>query len=208
MLSIKNKIISRIYGHGRGWCFTPKHFLDIGSPEAIRINLHRLEKKSTIRRLSRGLYDYPKKHPTIGLLSPNPEKIVKALSIRSASHLQPSGAYAANLLGLSEQIPAKIVFRTDGPTKQKKIGNQVILFKHTAPRYVMEGKATGALILALKHLGEKQITRQHIEHLRRSLHKNFKGQLRRDRKYAPNWMQSKINYILEDPDDNIRNANQ
>ena len=79
MQTIENKVVSRIYGKGRGWCFTPRAFLDLGSPEAIRIALHRLEKKGPIRRLTRGLYDYPKKHATIGLLSPNPEEIARAV---------------------------------------------------------------------------------------------------------------------------------
>ena len=113
MDTVAYKIINRIHGHGRGWCFTPKHFLDLGSPEAIRISLHRLEKKGIIRRIARGLYDFPRKHPSIGVLSPNPQKIAAAISIRDSSRLQSSGAYAANRLGLSEQVPAKIVFLTD-----------------------------------------------------------------------------------------------
>ena len=122
MQSIESRIVSRIQDKARGTCFTPKAFLDLGSPEAVRIALHRLEKRSAIRRLTRGLYDFPKQHPTIGCLSPSPDEIAKALSERDASRLQPSGAYAANLLGLSEQVPARIVFLTDGPARQARIG--------------------------------------------------------------------------------------
>ena len=202
MQSIENKIISRIYGKGRGWCFTPKTFLDIGSPEAVRITLHRLEKKGTIRRLTRGLYDYPKKHPTIGFLSPSPEEIAKALSTRDATRLQSSGAYAANLLGLSEQVPAKIVFLTDGPARRVKIGRQEIVLKNTTPRNMATaGRASGTAIQALRHIGSKQIIQHHIEHLKKALSASDRAQLKRDRVYAPGWMHSIIDTIVSNSDD-------
>lgn len=205
MQNIAKKIINRIYGHGRGWCFTPKHFLDLGSPGAIRITLHRLEKKGVIRPLSRGLYDYPKKHKTIGFLSPNPQNIAKAISERDAIRLQSSGAYAANLLGLSEQVPATIVFLTDGPGRRLKIGSQEILFRRTAPRNLATaGKTSGMLIQALKHIGKKQILHHHIEHLQQALDYNAKAQLKKDSIYAPYWMHPFIDYIVRDSNARIR----
>ncbi len=198
MQSINNKILSRIYGKGRGWCFIQNNFFDLGSPGAIRIALHRIEKKGTIRRLRRGLYEYPKKHATIGVLSPSPEKIIEALSVRSAIHLQHSGAYSANLLGLSEQVPAKIVFLTTGSTRQVRVGRQEIILKRTSPKILEAGKSSGMVILALKHLGKTQVRRQHTELLKTSLNNNTKMQLQKDRKYAPIWMQPIIDNIVMD----------
>jgi len=203
--SIANKIINRIYGYGRGRCFTPKSFLDIGSPEAIRISVHRLEKKGVIRRISRGLYEYPKKHPSIGLLSPNPNKIAKAIQIRDAIRIQPSGAYAANMLGLSDQIPAKIVFITDGTGRRLKIGNQEILLKKTTPRNLAAfEKGSGILIQALRFIGKNQITRFHIEHLKNNLDDTAKAQLQKDRIFAPEWMHPIIDSIAGDSHAGIR----
>ena len=48
MQSIENRIVARIQGKARGICFTPKAFLDLGSPEAVRVALHRLEKRGTV----------------------------------------------------------------------------------------------------------------------------------------------------------------
>jgi predicted transcriptional regulator of viral defense system len=96
--------------------------------------LHRLAKKGTLRRLVRGLYDYPRTDPDIGLVSPTTDAIVKSLKGRDNILLQPSGGYAANLLGLSDQVPMKIVFLTDGPTRRVQLGKQVIMLKHTTPR--------------------------------------------------------------------------
>jgi len=75
----------------------------------VDLALHRLAKKGTMRRLARGLYDYPRIDPALGLLSPTIDAIVKALKERNKILLQPSGGYAANLLGLSDQVPMKIV---------------------------------------------------------------------------------------------------
>ncbi len=196
MYSINNKIVKRIYSKGMGWCFTQKDFFDLGSPGAIRIALHRLEKKGTIRRIARGLYEYPKKHVNIGLLSPSPEKIIRALSVRDAIHFLPSGAFSANLLGLSEQVPAKIVYLTNGSTRRVKFGRQEIILKRTSPKILEAGKNSGMVILALKHLGKTQVKRQHTEHLKISLNNRAKIQLQKDRKYAPIWMQHIIDNIV------------
>jgi Family of unknown function (DUF6088) len=48
--------------------------------------------------------------PQLGLLLPAIDAIAKALQGRDAVRLQPSGAYAANLLGLSDQVPMKFSF--------------------------------------------------------------------------------------------------
>lgn len=198
MQSIKNKIINRIYGKGRGWCYTPKSFSDLGSPEAIRITLHRLEKKGAIRRLSRGIYEYPKKHPTIGFLSPNPDKIAEAISVRYAIRIRPSGAFAANILGLSNQVPAKIVFLTDGSGRRIKIGPREIIFKRTTPRNMAGAKSSGTLILALKYIGKEQISQDHIKHFRESLSTHIKMKLKKDSIYAPGWICPIIDEIVKD----------
>ncbi len=198
MQSIKNKIINRIYGKGRGWCYTPKSFSDLGSPEAIRITLHRLEKKGAIRRLSRGIYEYPKKHPTIGFLSPNPDKIAEAISVRDAIRIRPSGAFAANILGLSNQVPAKIVFLTDGSGRRIKIGPREIIFKRTTPRNMAGAKSSGTLILALKYIGKEQVSQNHIKHFRESLSNHIKMKLKKDSIYAPGWICPIIDEIVKD----------
>jgi hypothetical protein len=200
MQSIEKSISSRIQRKGRGACFTPKAFLDLGSPEAVRIALHRLEKRGILRRIARGLYDYPKRHPSIGFLSPSPDEIAKALSERDASRLQPSGGYAANLLGLSEQVPARIVFLTDGPARHIKIGRQEIILKNTTTRNMASAnRISGTVIQALRYLGARQIGIQHIAHLQHTLSASDKAHLKRDRIYAPGWMHRIIEAITKDP---------
>ncbi len=112
--NIDNKIVSRIYGHGRGWIFTPNHFKDLGSRDAIASALKRHKQSGLIRQLARGLYDYPQTDPDLGPMEPSTENIAKALAGRGATRLQPSGGYAANLLGLATEAPTKNVDLCDG----------------------------------------------------------------------------------------------
>ena len=84
--------------------------------------------------------------------------------------LQPSGAYAANLLGLSEQVPMKIVFLTNGPERKVQIGNQIIIFKHTSPRFMATaGRVSGLVIQALRHIGKKHVDTAIEARLRKNL---------------------------------------
>jgi len=100
---VENKVLARIYGKGRGWVFSPKKFFDLGPSISVHTALSTLASSGTIRRLARGLYDYPKKHPDLGLLSPTPEAVAEAIATREGTKIQPSGAYSLNLLGLTEQ---------------------------------------------------------------------------------------------------------
>ncbi|OVE74046.1 hypothetical protein BVX94_01835 [bacterium B17] len=197
--STANKILSRIYGKGRGWCFTPSHFLDLSSRKTAIETLRRLTNRGTIRRLAQGLYDYPQKHQKLGLLSPNPENIAQALAGRDSTRILPSGAYAANILGLSEQVPAKIIFLTDGPARKIKIGNQEIILKKTTSRNMaLADKISGLIIQSLRHIGQKQITDEHIASLTKTLTAKDKKRLKLDAKYAPAWLYPIIKKITDD----------
>jgi Aconitase X/Family of unknown function (DUF6088) len=74
-----------IDGWGRGSVFVPGDFLDIGSREAVDLALHRLGRKGTIRRLARGVYDFPKEHPVLGLLSPSADAVARAPLLKRES---------------------------------------------------------------------------------------------------------------------------
>lgn len=189
MQTLLDKVISRIYGHGRGWAFTPSDFRDLAEPRAVGGALSQLQKQGTIRRLGRGIYDYPKTHPEIGLLSPAPEGIARALAGKAAARIQPSGAYAANLLGLSEQVPAKITFYTEGLSKKVHIGKQIIELKNTSPRNTATaGRISGLVIQALRHLSAKHVDQGVINCLRQKLDSRAKEQLLADIAYAPAWI--------------------
>ena len=187
--TIDKRIVSRIYGSGRGAVFTPTQFLDLGGRRVIDVVLHRLAKTGTIRRLTRGLYDYPKQHPTYGVMFPSPEVVAKALAGKDATRFQPSGAYAANLLGLSDQVPAKIVVLTDGRAKRVKIGRQEIVLKRTSPRNMATaGRLSGLVIQALRHMGKKRVDDKAISRMKQKLVDADAKPLLKDLTYAPAWI--------------------
>jgi hypothetical protein len=187
--SIENKIVSRIYGKKRGWVFTPSHFLDLGSRAAIAQSLVRLARAGTVRRLARGLYDYPRSHPDFGTLPPDYELVAQALAGRDSLKIQPSGAYAANLLGLTEQVPAKIVFLTDGSNRTVQIGKRKIVLKRTTPKnMVTAGKISGLVIQSLRYLGKKHVDPTVIKKLKNRFSGEDEKQLLRDIRYAPVWV--------------------
>jgi hypothetical protein len=187
--SIESKVFSAIRRRGKGSVFVPSDFLKFGSREAVDVVLHRLARKGTIRRLARGVYDLPEEHPVLGPLQPSAESIAKALAGRDRTRLQPAGAYAANALGLSEQVPAKAVFLTDGPSRTVKIGPMTIQLRRTTPRNMAAaGRLSGLLIQALRELGQPHITPERLEHLKRTIPAVQRRELLKDLRLAPAWM--------------------
>ena len=197
--SIDSKILRRILRRGRGSVLVPGDFLDLGSRQAVDLVLHRLARKGTIRRLARGVYDYPKQHPVLGPLSPPADVIARALAGRDRTRLQPTGAYAANVLGLSEQVPAKAVFLTDGPSRTVKIGPTTIQLRRTTPRNMEAAdRLSGLLIQALRALGEEHITPARIAHLRHILPADKRRELLKDLRLAPAWMHPIFRKLAEE----------
>lgn len=158
-----------------------------------------MAKNGTIRRLARGVYDYPKEHERLGLLSPTAEAVAKALAGRDRTRIQPTGAYAANLLGLTEQVPAKAVFLTDGPSRTVKVGPTTIqLRKTTARNMEAAGRLSGLLIQALRELGPEYITPDRREHLKRTLPAQERRKLLKDLQLAPEWMHPIFRELAEE----------
>lgn len=189
MQSIDHKVLSRIYGHKRGWVFTPDHFRDLGSRDAVASALKRHKQSGLIRQLARGLYDYPRTDDQLGILAPSMDAVAKALAGRDAIRLQPTGAYAANLLGLSTQVPMRIVYLTDGRSRTVQVGNQQIILKQSSPRTMATaGKISGLVIQALRHLGQDRVGDDEIRQLDRQLDDDARRQLMKDIRYAPAWI--------------------
>jgi predicted transcriptional regulator of viral defense system len=98
---------------------TPRDFLGLGSRAAVDQALSRLCRDGQLRRVGRGLYALPRRHPLFGELSVGSDAIAHALADRDALRLQPAGAYAANQLGLTEQVPMRLLFLTDGESSDR-----------------------------------------------------------------------------------------
>ncbi|KAA3509418.1 type IV toxin-antitoxin system AbiEi family antitoxin domain-containing protein [Agrobacterium vitis] len=139
---------------GRGGVFTPSDFLDVAARSTVDQALSRLAKNGKLRRLARGLYDFPKVHPQLGALSPAPDDVAQALARETGSQVQISGARAANALGLSTQVQAQSIYLTDGPSRRVVLGKRIIDLRHASPKHLIApGSAVGTVVQALRHLG-------------------------------------------------------
>jgi len=173
----------------QGKVFTPFDFLHLGSRAAVDQALSRLVRQGAIRRLRRGFYDKPREHEIFGTLLPDATKIANALAKQAKLRIQPSGAYAANLLGLSEQVPLKLTFLTDGPSRTVTVGQQTVMLKHTTPKNMATaGRISGLLIQALRHMKQLQMDEKEILRLAQTLSDADKCILRQDAHLAPAWI--------------------
>lgn len=194
---ITSKIKQRIIGKGRGAIFAPSDFLDIGSRASVDQALSRLADQGVIRRLTRGLYDYPKKNPRFGYLSPSADDIAQAVARKDHQVLQPSPAMAANQLGLSTQVPSKPTYMTNGPTRTKTIGRQVIQFRNASSKTLVgAGQKTGAVFQALRYVGKDRVDDQVIGKLARSLDDKDRALLSKQSKHVPAWMHPVVQQIV------------
>lgn len=201
--SIENKAINRVRGNGRGWAFSPRDFADLGGRATIDSALHRLEQRGKIRRVLRGVYDYPSFSDLLGQeLSPDIDQVARALARKFGWRIQPSGATAQNLLGLSTQVPARAVYLSDGPDRTYRVGNTALVFEHTALKEAgFKLRESGLVVQALKSLGPDRINREVISKIRKWLPPSLRAKVLADTKTATGWVYAAIQRIAqEDPD--------
>ncbi len=150
--------------------FSPRHFADFGNADAVRQALSRLVKAGKLRRIRRGLYDLPQAHPITGQTAPDIMATVRALMEGSHAQWQFTGAYAANALGLSDQVPAKVIILTDGVPRKVSLGKLTLVFRRAAPRNLLgAGTRAGLVIQALRYLKGSADMAKHVDRLRKSL---------------------------------------
>ena len=182
-----------------GAVFTPAQFASMGKRDAVDKALQRLVKRGELRRLSRGLYDKPLVDPVLGKLWPTVEAIVEALRGKDRLRLQPTGAYAANLLGLSEQVPARVEFLTDGTSRTVKAGPMRIVLKRTTPRQMAAAdRPIGLVMQGLRSLGPEHLSPKHLAQLRKRLPPKERRALSTDLALAPLWMHPSLRALAAD----------
>jgi hypothetical protein len=154
MQDLKELIISRIQDGTPNNVWTAADFLDLGSRDAVDKALQRLVASDELRRIDRGLYDKPgynrltkKNNP------PDPRRVIDAVARRDQIRILVDGMTAANDLGLTHAVPAKIVVHTDARLRPIKLGNMTITFKPTAPsKLFWAGRPAMRLVQALHWL--------------------------------------------------------
>ncbi|MBA7539963.1 hypothetical protein ES705_32252 [subsurface metagenome] len=188
-LSTDKQIVNKISNHRRGKIFFPENFVETGSVDAIRQALHRLEQDKFLVRLTHGIYLYPKKDEVLGVLYPPVEEIAQAIARRDKARIIPTGVHALNKLGLSTQVPMKVVYLTDGAPRDIQVGNRRIRFKKTTPKNLaMKGEISGLVIQALREIGKDKATPEQLERIGKLLKDEKPETISHDARLAPAWI--------------------
>ena len=200
MDNLRKSIESRIRERGAGWVFSRKDLRDIAPSGSIGVILCRLEKDGMIRRVGRGLYDYPERNDLLGEeLPPILDQAAQAIARKHRWVIAPDGAMAANMLNLSLQVPAKIVYLSNGPSRQFNVGNQTIIFRHASPKDLdMEHYSSRIIAQALRFLGKEKMDGKVIKHLRNKLTDQEKTDLFRDIRFGTDWILDMAQKLMKD----------
>jgi len=188
--NVVGKTVARIHGLGLGGVFTPKDFLDLASHETVRKTLSRLAKEGKIRRLLRGVYDYPAFSLMLNApANPDPDAMAQAIARTHGWTIVPAGETALNILGLSTQVPAQWHYFSDGPTKKYAWESGTIVLKHRANKETTKLSPKTALVVqALKTLGEAHVDDTVLATLRAKLDARERARAFREGRYATSWV--------------------
>lgn len=190
MQSVEKQIEKSIKSKPKGSLILPDDYLNLGSSDAIRKALDRLENKQVILRVAQGIYVRPKISKLIGPLTPSAEEVAEAIAKRDRIRTVPTGSYALNALGLSTQVPMNIVLLTDGSPREIRVGKRKIKFKKTTPKNLLaKGKISRLVIQALKEIGNGKVTLEEELKIVDLLKKEDEKDLKHDIALAPVWIQ-------------------
>ena len=200
MKSIEDKILSKIYGYGRGYVFSSSDFIKDFSSNSIDKALSTLTHQKKIRRIARGLYDYPKYSTFLKEeLHADIDQAARAIARKFNWQIEISGESALNLLGLSTQIPGKYIYLSSGPNKIYLIQDKITVeFKKSALKNIgFKYKESSIIVQALKALGKENITDNIIKQMQGYLEPKLYEKILNDTKTTTTWIYESIKTICE-----------
>jgi len=199
MQSVIDKIVARIYSRGRGWAFSKIDFIPPFSDAEVRKALSELARKGTIRRVSHGIYHYPRYSEILQqYLSPDIEQVAYAYARKFNWRIQPSGNTALNYLRLSTQVSASYLYVSDGPSRTYAIGNQSLEFKHMAIKETgLQLRESRLLVQALRALGKDYITPDILRKISQEIGDVPSVKIMKDVQQVSVWIYEAIEEILK-----------
>ena len=194
MKSVKDKILARIYGRGRGCVISASDFLAEFKRTDIDKSLSQLCMSGTLKRIMSGIYLYPEWSELLQQnLSPDPHNIAQALARKYDWQIQPTGNTALNYLGLSTQVPGRIVYFSDGPPREYTYENQTIQFKSKKLTEVrLKHEESYLVVSALKALGKENITIDVINTIKAKFDENIWEKIFKDTAKVTGWIRDII----------------
>jgi len=200
MNSARNSIINQVQKAKQGSIFFTEDFRSLGTNEAIRVALSRLVKRKFLYRLARGIYAKPYYSKALEKeVLPGAEEVAKALARRDKAKIIPTGNYALNALGLSNQVPMKIIFLTDAAHRKVKLKNSEIIFRPTTAKNLSyKSDITMLVTQALKEIGKGNQTKEEEKKIISHLKKADVKHLKHDISIAPQWIAEIMAKALEE----------
>ena len=184
--SINSQIETKVKRAKPGQIFLPSDFKDLGTSTAIRKALSRLAEQNVLVRMGQGIYATPIHDKVFGDVLPSMEEIAVTLAKKDHVKIMPTGQYALNKIGLSTQVPMKMVYLTNGTKKNISLGKSSIVFQPTTTKKLaMIGTITSLLFLGLEELDLDNLSESDINKIINLLKKEDEKKLKHDLKLAP-----------------------
>lgn len=200
MNSIENKVLSRIYGNGKGYAFSSSDFIDKYSINNIDKALSSLTRKNKIRRVARGIYDYPKYSELLKKeLSPDVEQVARAMARKFNWKIEVSGDTALNILGLSTQVVGKYTYLSNGSNKNYTLENGTTLeFKRSSLKNIgFKYKESSLIVQALRTLGKDRVDENIVKSIREQIEPSKFQKILTDTKSSTVWIYETIKQICK-----------
>lgn len=184
--SINSQIEAKVKRAKPGHIFLPSDFKDLGTSTAIRKALSRLVEQKVLVRMGQGIYATPIHDKVFGDVLPSMEEIAVTLAKKDHVKIMPTGQYALNKIGLSTQVPMKMVYLTNGTKKNISLGKSSIVFQPTTTKKLaMIGTITSLLFLGLEELDLDNLSESDVNKIINLLKKEDEKKLKHDLKLAP-----------------------
>ena len=198
MQGVEYKIERAIKARVAGSLLFPDDFVDKGSADSIRKALQALKDKGLIKVVAHGIYVRPRMNSYIGEVLPTAEEVAQAIAKRDKIRLVPTGAYSLHALGLSTQIPLKLVFLTDGAARTIKVGKRTIKLKKTTPKNLLaKGTISSLVIQAVREIGKDKVRPEELKQIVQLLKKEELQVLKHDIKLAPEWIKKIMKVAID-----------
>ena len=194
--NIKNTVMKSIEQGSPHSIFFISDFTRYGSAETIRKILYEATITGLLEKAGHGIYIKPK-ISRFGYVPVPLETIARKIAERDKCEILPTGNTAANLIGLSTQVPMNLSYITTGSTRTIKIGERKISFQHASPKnFAGKGSTMPLLIQGIREIGEKNMTGTDYEAIKRFIDNQNDPYLQEDLPLAPVWIQRIIKNLI------------
>ncbi|MBU1657821.1 hypothetical protein KKG72_02075 [bacterium] len=199
MSSLYDKAFYFISGHGRGWAFSSSDLLAKFSRTQADNLLSELLKDGKIRRVSRGIYDYPKYSDFLEQnVSPDIDQVARAYARKFNWRIEILGDSALNMLGLSTQVVAKYIYLNDGANRTYDILGTTLEFKKSTLKDIgFKYKESSLIVQALKTLGKERITADVIKQIQKNIEPKMYEKILKDTQSSTTWIYETIKQICQ-----------